>query len=151
VRISPVWPVIALLAGCSDGSGPDSGGCPQTYEFGNFGCARVEGVVRDTAGTPIANASVVLLPADGVPNTFNSPARDTDAHGNYSLEIKDYGGEGVHPLPEPVPMNLRAYLLDPAVENAVVIASELVPVTLRFAPVGETPEVARVDITIPVP
>jgi hypothetical protein len=147
VRISPLWALIALLAGCSDSSDANPGSCPQTFEFGNFGCARVEGVVRDASGAPLAKARVGLTPAEGVPNTFNSPSDETDAAGNYSLEIHDLGGEGEHPAPDPVPMNLRAALLT---GESFAPTSDLVPVSLKFSAVGEVPEVAMVDITIPV-
>jgi hypothetical protein len=136
----------AMLAACSDGSGPGFGTCPQTYEFGNFGCAKVEGVVRDVTGNPIAGARVSLTPAEDTPNTFDSPMDNTDASGAYSLEIHDYGTAGRDgPPPEPVAMNLRAFLTtgeDPPP------MSDLIPVSLEFAPVGELPEVLEVDITI---
>ncbi|HEX2281645.1 MAG TPA: carboxypeptidase-like regulatory domain-containing protein [Thermomicrobiales bacterium] len=140
----------AASVSCSDGSGPVSGTCPQTFEFGNVGCARVEGVVRDAAGTPLANARVSLFPADEVPNSFDSPSDDTDATGAYSLEIHDFGGDGRDAPPsEPVPMNLRAFLLTGSPEEPGP-ASDLIPVNLQFAPVGEVPEVLQVDITIDV-
>jgi hypothetical protein len=138
-----------MIAACSDGTGP-AFGCPQTTEFGNFGCARVKGVVRYADGSPVANARVTLTPAEGVTNSFDSPSDDTDATGMYSLEIHDYGGEGRHePPPDPVAMNLRAFLLTGSPEEPAPM-SDLIPVSLQFAPVGEMPEVAEMDITIDV-
>lgn len=145
MRISPRWAAIFLLASCSDGIEPTNGACPQTYEFANFGCARVQGVVRDTAGNPIAQARVTVSPSDGVSNTFDSPAHDTEASGVYSLEIHDYDSGG--PQPEPVLMSVRAFLLTGSPENTAPV-SDVVPVNLKFAPVGELPEVQTVDITI---
>jgi len=147
MKISPIWALIALLAGCSDGSGPNPGTGPQTSEFGNFGCARVEGVVRDASGAPLANARVSLTPAEGVPDTFDSAFDNTDAVGRYSLEIHDLGGEGEHPASEPVSMNLQAALLT---GESLIPTSDLVPVSLKFSAVGEVPEVAKADITIQV-
>jgi hypothetical protein len=46
-------------------------------------------------------------------------------------------------------MNLRAILLPDSPEE-LVRSSEVIPVNLRFAPVGELPEVLEVDITINV-
>jgi hypothetical protein len=74
---------VAMFAACSDGSGLGFGTCPQTGEFANFGCAKVEGVVRDQAGT----------------NRFDSPTHTTDATGAYSLEIHDYGFGSRHGPP----------------------------------------------------
>jgi hypothetical protein len=140
---------VAMFAACSDGSGPGFGTCPQTGEFANFGCAKVEGVVRDQAGTPLANAWVTLTPADEVTNTFDSPTHTTDATGAYSLEIHDYGFGSRHAPPaDPVPMNLRASLLPDSPED--VMPTSVVPVSLKFVPVGELPEILAIDITIDV-
>jgi hypothetical protein len=147
LRRTGLYAATTVLVSCSDGSGPGSGTCPQTYEFGNFGCARVEGVVRDAAGTPLANVRVSLSPVEEVPNTFDAPRHDTDATGAYSLEIHDYGSDG--PPPDPVPMNLRAFLLTGSPEEPAP-ASDLIPVNMQFAPVGELPEVLEVNITINV-
>jgi hypothetical protein len=139
-----------VIAACSDGSGPALGTCPQTGEFANIGCARVEGVVRDANGSPVSNAQVTLTPADGIPDSFDTPMHDTDATGTYSLEIHDYGFERrLAPLAAPVPMNLRAFQLTGSAEEPAP-ASDLIPVNLKFAPVGEVPEVLEVDITINV-
>ena len=138
----------AVIAACSDGSGPALGTCPQTGEFANLGCARVEGVVRDANGSPISNARVTLTPADGVPESFDTPMHDTDATGTYSLEIHDYGFDGRVASPgDPVPMNLRASRL-PDLPEDPIRTSDVIPVNLKFAPVGELPEVLQVDITI---
>src|SRR4051812_37399999 len=81
-----------LIAGasCSDGSGPNPDACPQTFEFGNFGCARVQGTVRNSAGQAIAGARVSLVPFEG-DNSYDFPVFDTNATGFYSLEIHRYG------------------------------------------------------------
>jgi hypothetical protein len=143
-----VWIITGLVAGCSDGSGPSNGTCPQTYEFGNIGCARVQGVVRDTAGNPLAMARVNLAPAEGVDNTFDSPTHDTDATGTYSLEIHDYAGAAGHaPQADPVPMTLRAFLLTGSPENPAPVSAPIT-VGLKFSRVGETPEVLQQDIII---
>jgi hypothetical protein len=50
--------------------------------------------------------------------------------------------------PDPVPMNLRASLLPDSPEE--VIPTSVVPVSLKFVPVGELPEILAMDITIDV-
>jgi hypothetical protein len=133
---------ITVIAACSEGSGPGSDACPQTYEFGNFGCARVRGLVRNAAGEGVAGARVSLGPPSEAPNFFDAPFAETDATGLYSLEIHHYG-----PSPtggsDTVSMYLRAFLPS---TGAPIGDSMLVE--LRFAPVGEVPQVLEADITL---
>ena len=135
-----------MLAACSDGSGPAFTKCHQTGEFANFGCARVEGVARDAAGNPLAGVQVALSAAQG-PNSFDTPTQVTNASGSYSLEIHDYGGpQQVSPPPDPVTLTLSGTLLNddptmPPIHNSV-------DVIVKFAPVGEVPEVAQADIAL---
>ena len=138
-----------LIAACSNGSDPADEACPQTIEFGNIGCARVEGVVRYADGTPVVGARVSLMAADGS-TSFDTPLDDSDAKGAFSLEIHDYGFDGRHePRPDPVAMNLRAQLLGGTPENPAP-ASDLVPVNLKFSALGEVPEVTSQNISIDV-
>ena len=48
----------------------------------------------------------------------------------------------------PVPMNLRATLLSDCPQDQ--LPCSLAPVSLKFAPVGELPEILELDITIDV-
>jgi hypothetical protein len=90
---------------------------------------------------------VFLSPAED-DGRFDTPMHDTDATGTYSLEIHDYAGfSSQGPPPDPVPMTLRAFLLTGSPEEPAP-ASDLIPVDMKFVPVGELPEVLEVDITI---
>lgn len=133
--------VTVIIGGCSD-EGPASNACPQTYEFGNFGCARIQGVVRNAAGGALA-ARVSLSPAGETPNTFDSPTRDTDADGSYQLEIHNYGPTSITGSTDTVPMYVRAFV--PSSGSPV---GDSVLVEMMFVPVGEVPQVLEADITI---
>jgi hypothetical protein len=134
--------ITALIAGCSDGTGP-AGGCPQTSEFANFGCARIRGTVRNPAGVALAGARVSLTPPPGAPNPYDSPSVDTDARGLYALEIHDYGPPPATTSPDTVPMYVRAFLL-----SGQAPSGDSVLVNVIFAPVGAVPEVVEVDFAL---
>jgi hypothetical protein len=146
LRLSFLCSAMAMIASCSDGSGPAFGTCQQTGEFSNFGCARVEGVARSPAGTPLAGIEVTLSPAVDV-YWLDVPVAETDETGTYSLEMHDYKGAGTGgPTPDTVAANLYAYhLTDPLSTPSF---GGPVPVKLTFVPVGELPQVVEMDITI---
>ncbi|HZN98181.1 MAG TPA: carboxypeptidase-like regulatory domain-containing protein [Gemmatimonadales bacterium] len=139
---------LAMIAACSDGSGPAFGTCRQTGEFGNYGCAKVEGVARSPAGAPLAGVQVTLSAAENS-GAFDAPVDETDETGSYSLEMHDYGGSpSGGPTSDTVAANLYAYhLTDPLSTPSL---GGPVPVQLTFVPLGELPEVVEVDITIDV-
>jgi len=145
LRRLALFGIAVFLSACSDGPGPVSDACPQTYEFGNLGCARVQGVVRDAGGNPVAGARLTMFPPEGTPNLYDTPMDDTEADGSYSLEIHDHGGPDL--APSPVPMYLYAALLG----DVGPIAPDSHLVNLEFAPVGEVPEVLQADITLNLP
>ena len=68
---------LAAVVSCSALTGDDERQnpalCPQTYEFGNYGCARVEGRVVDSSGRPVVGATIRLDPAEGTPGIFDTP------------------------------------------------------------------------------
>ena len=140
--------VAAMIAACSDGSGPGFGTCPQTGEFGNFGCARVVGVARSQDGTPLAGVHVSLSPVEDT-GQFDVPVDETDATGAYSLEMHDYSfSETGEPTPDTVAANIHGYLLKDPLSTPSFGGP--VPVKLKFVPVGELPEEVEADITINV-
>jgi hypothetical protein len=135
--------VTVALVSCSEGTGTGSDACPQTFEFGNYGCARIQGTVRNAAGEPIQNARVSVGPPADVPNSYDSPSVDTDATGVYSLEIHQYGPPVTPKAADTVAMYLRAFLLS---EGAPV--GDSLPVQMIFVPVGTVPDVTETDITL---
>jgi hypothetical protein len=133
--------MLVALASCSDGPGPNPDACPQTFEFGNYGCARVQGTVRNSAGQPIAGARMSLVPSEG-DNAYDFPIFDTDATGFYSLEIHRFGLPAITTA-DTVPMYLRALLL----RNGLPIGDSIIVQTI-FVPVDAVPEVVAADITL---
>jgi hypothetical protein len=69
--------VLIALACSSTEPDVDPQGCPQTREFGNYGCARASGVVLDQAGDPVAGVHISLRPHEGAALTWElwTPAR----------------------------------------------------------------------------
>ena len=133
--------VCSATAGCSDGTGP-AGGCHQTAEFANVGCARIQGTVRNSAGVALAGARVSLSPLPGAPNPYDSPSMDTDATGVYALEIHNYSASPAT-FPDTVSMYVRAFRL-----NTQTPIGDSVLVDMIFVPVGVVPEVVKSDLTL---
>lgn len=152
------WLVCGLLwmAGCGPVIEPDDderGACPQTGEFGNYGCARIVVMVQ---GPPqpwpaLYRWDVRAVPAregTGADRSF-APRPDTGA---VPLQLTrwhpDLVGSG-----DSVSVWVHARLLDdvrpiqPGVPLPVFAADSVLHVA-RFAPVGETPPVDTVWLTL---
>src|SRR5207244_11251651 len=89
-QVFPRWPAAtvaaALLLACHLGDRRDARACPQTGEFGNYGCAVVEGAVVGARGQPLGGVAVAPGPsADGGP--FDTPFHYTDASGRLELRL----------------------------------------------------------------
>jgi|SRR5205823_11003209 len=138
---------VPLLLGCSRGltDSRDSRICPQTYEFGNYGCAAIEGQVLGVRSQPLAGISVgPRSSADG--GQFNTPYASTDGNGRFQLHLTRYA----HAASESASVWIRATVIPtPAERVATIFDSVLVGV--RVAPVGQVPDTARVTLVLPVP
>jgi hypothetical protein len=145
MRIFWFWAGALTAMACSDGTGTPFGTCPHTGEFANFGCARVEGIVRDTAGLPVSGVEVTLSPVDS--SWFDTPVDRSDARGEFSLEMHDYEVlRDVHPIQDTVLADLRGMLLTDPLSTPSFAGP--VRVKLKFVPVGEIPDVVEADLTI---
>jgi hypothetical protein len=119
--------------------------CQQTFEFGNFGCARIAGVLTGTAGQPVRFAHVVLNPRPEDSGVYTVPTALTSSAGEYALEVQI-----MHPGPvvgDTLTM-VFSYAYRPGSESFV---SGSVPVTVRFAHVGQPAWVTGLDLSVPVP
>src|SRR2546427_7063136 len=92
-QVFPRWPAAtvaaALLLACHLGDQRDARACPQTGEFGNYGCAVVEGAVVGARGQPLGGVAVAPGPsADG--GQFDTPFHYTDASGRFELRLTRY-------------------------------------------------------------
>jgi len=139
--------VLAVLAGCRGylTDTVDSHTCPQTYEFGNYGCAAVEGQVLGARSQPLAGISVGPRPsADG--GQFNSPYGLTDGNGRFRLQLTRYANTPS----ESASVWIRATVIPPPTERVATIFDSVL-VRLRVVPVGQVPDTAHVAIVLPVP
>ena len=138
---------LPLLLGCGRGltDSRDSRICPQTHEFGNYGCAAVEGGILGARSQPLAGISVGPgVSADG--GQFNTPYVMTDSNGRFQLRLTRYA----RGTSESASVWIRAIVIPaPAERVATIVDSALV--RLRVAPVGQVPDTAHAAIVLPVP
>jgi hypothetical protein len=145
------WRVLALasalLVGCRDRltDTRDSGTCPQTYEFGNYGCVVIEGQVVGARSQPLAGVSVGPRPsADG--GQFNTPYSSTKDDGRFRLRLTRYA-----PGPsDSASVWIRATVIPPSTEGVATIFDSVL-VRVRVAAVGEVPDTTHLTFVLPVP
>ncbi|MFN8580193.1 MAG: hypothetical protein U0163_04345 [Gemmatimonadaceae bacterium] len=126
---------LALMAACGAPAGVDTqeGICPQTHEFGNYGCARLVAVVTTAAGAP-AGIYLRAVPVDtvlaGEPAGYVSSF--TDGSGMISMQLTWYTNP-----PKSNALPYRLFAMHP--ETAGPRAVDSTQVLLNFAPVGQRP------------
>lgn len=146
---------LASAAGCrgilGGGEEEDDSLCRQTYEFGNYGCALVEGRVVDPRGAPVAGAYVGLwAPEDGDRGGYNFPTLRTGADGRFAMEVQRFTQPPVIPSPDTVTMYLHASVPSGGPADPVY-RSDSVAVVLHVMPVGARAVTTHADVTVPVP
>jgi hypothetical protein len=121
---------LTVIAGCTAGSEPlDDRLCPQTFEFGNFGCARVAGTVRDGAGQPLAGVVMTLVPPSTADNSYDFPSATTEAAGTYALEIHRFDAPPAVRPADTIRLYLRGGVPDrPELRDSILIEVIFVPV-----------------------
>jgi hypothetical protein len=120
----------AAFAGCTTGSEPlDDRLCPQTFEFGNLGCARVAGTVRDGAGRPLAGVEVTLVPPSKAGNSYDVPSATTGVAGTYMLEIHRFDAPPAVRPADTIPLYLRGRVPEqPELRDSMLVEVIFVPV-----------------------
>jgi hypothetical protein len=140
------WSRLVLLTGvlgCSDDSGPSAGNvCPQTFEFGNFGCARVAGTIRDAAGQPLPGVVVTLTAPAEADNAYDFPSATTAAAGTYALEVHRFDQPAILRAADTVPLRVRAVVPD----QSELRDSMLIDVI--FVPVDSVAQTVEVDLVL---
>ncbi len=133
------------LSGCSLFNQHDSRSCPQTYEFGNYGCAIVQGRVVGAQNQPLGGISVGPV-GGGDGERFGSAFVSTDRTGAFRVQL-------IQHLPsssDSASVWIRATVIPtPAERVATIFDSALVH--LRIVPVGQIPDTAYLLIKLPVP
>ena len=140
--------VIVACRGVTNAELRDDGRCPQTYEFGNFGCARVVALVRaPTEPLPTRlRIEVSLYPIRADAGWAGSIAMDSSvraARVDATLMFR--------PLPSGVDTAsawVVAHVRDPSAPSMPVLASDSVRHVLRFVPVGAIAIVDTVSLQL---
>lgn len=131
---------LTLLAIVACGSlGPayrDPAVCPQTSEFGNYGCARFTAILTTPSGAPAAGIALeaVMLDAEsaGLPNGLNS--QRSDPQGHVGLQFTWYAAR---PKSDTVRVRVVALRVDALGGPPQRIDS--LDVGVLFVPVGQRP------------
>lgn len=141
--------LLLLAAGCgSTTDAADRGECPQTYEFGNYGCARVLAVVQPPAQLPAKyRYDVRAVPAAG-PNRDPLAFALVTTPGEVPLNITLWS-----PLPgsaDTISVWVVARLLEetPGSASLSTFAADSVLRLVRFAPVGAVPKADTVPLAL---
>ena len=146
---------VAAAAACSGNDPSEDPRCQQTSEFGNTGCGELQGVVTDSAGSPVAGAYVDSRdPAD--PERHDALVASyvrTDSAGNYKFRVIRYSEEVPLGGPDTVTVWVHAGLPPP--DDAPLGTAgprDSVLALLELRPVGEAPVVSEVvTIALAVP
>jgi len=149
LRVRFLIGVVSLLAasGCDRFPLVDlrSPTCPQTYEFGNYGCVVFAGRVIGTQDQPLTGVLVGPRPgADG--GQFNGDLDATDANGHFQFRLSRFARSPS----ESASVWIRATVI-PTLGDSVATIFDSVLVRVRVAPVGQVPDTARLVIRLPVP
>lgn len=134
--------VILLCAtiACAGPTAADEAACPQTYEFGNYGCADLHGQVLDSLDQAVAG--VVVGAGNG---GFNTMGTTTDLDGRFRLRLTLFFpivGDTASVLvraadPRTVPLGGQV----PRVRDSVVAVA-------RVAPLGKVPVPTQVRLKL---
>ena len=136
--------LLAALGSCGP-TEPRIRPCPQSYEFGNDGCALVAGRVVGSQGQPLAGIDVGNAePAGGY---LNAVYVQTDERGRFGYRVTCVLGCPPDTLPIWIWASVR-----PQPPQQVATIYDSVAVRLHFARVGHVPPPPEsLVITLPVP
>ena len=132
--------------------------CSRTSEFGNTGCADIEGVVLDASSHGVAGISVgarflasPVVIDRAVPGMLGDAAATTDRDGRFRLRITRYSGGPPSAGPDTLSVLVNA-------EDTRQIGGGVLPTVrgsvltqVTLAPVGATPAVVTITIRLPLP
>jgi hypothetical protein len=135
------------LTNCGGPTAP-SLACGQTHEFGNLGCAEVDGRVVDQQQRPLAGVSVGPHYVALGHRAFTGIYVTSDSAGQFSFRVS----EMVRDQSMAGPDTVTAYVVaesDPRQQRPLALDSTLV--VLRVTPVGMIPTPTAVTITLAAP
>ena len=143
---------LAFVVGCDSLTDPhaDSARCEQTHEFGNSGCADVEGVVTYSGGDAAAGATVYTSNLTGV-EVLGHGRATTDANGRFRLRVTRFSGGPPAAGPDTASFFVIATDLRPLNRGLPPTVRDSVLTRVTIAPVGRRPETKTVTIVLVVP
>ena len=126
--------------------------CPQTYEFGNTGCAEVTGIVLGSTGQPLSGT--VVLPhysAGGDIGGYNEPIAATGPDGRFQFRITRYFPRRSPVVPDTFSIYVIAQVLPPPGGGPNSLAVDSALLRLALAPVGAIPTPGDVVVNVRYP
>jgi hypothetical protein len=127
----------------------DARACEQTYEFGNSGCAEIEGAVLDRQDRALPG--MIVGPRYVFPGAaFNTPYATTDSAGRFRLRITRFGADAPAVGPDTVSLFVLAYDPRSSGLNVPATVRDSVMARVTVAPLGRVPVPASVTIRLPV-
>lgn len=128
----------------------ERGACPQTYEFGNFGCAEVRGQVLGSAGQPLRGVDVGPRYFAGTEGGYNTYYTTTDSAGRFSFRVTRFSPRSAPVDPDTFSIYVRASVRPPP-GGAAPLAMDSTLTRLTLAPLGSVPVPAVVTIRLDYP
>lgn len=144
---------LAFVVGCGSLTDPhaDSARCEQTHEFGNSGCADVEGVVTYSGGDAAGWVNVFVRYVGGRTDSFGYATTATDANGRFRLRVTRYMVGPPAAGPDTASFFVIATDLRPLNRGLPPTVRDSVLTRVTIAPVGRRPETTTVSIVLVVP
>lgn len=148
-RLVRAMGLLAITACGSSLVDPDSGPCSRTYEFGNTGCAEIEGTVLGSSDQVLPG--IIVGPGPPASGGFNTTYVTTDSDGRFRFRITRFAGGP--PADGPDTTSLFVHAADPrsAGVNIPATVRDSVLAHVTIAPVGTAPEPTTVTIRLPTP
>jgi hypothetical protein len=141
---------VALLAACDSATSaePSDGRCPQTFEFGNYGCARLVAIARAPDGLlpTRTRLEVALRPISRESGWEGAVAMDTalrPVQVTATLLLRPLSG-----AVDTVSVWVVASLRDASVATWPLLATDSARYLLRFKPVGAIPRLDSVVLQL---
>ena len=135
-------PVALFALSCTDTVDPAV--CPQTYEFGNYGCAQVVARVTTQSDASVIGHFAVSVKALDPNSGFEVAGVQGATPGTYTISLTRWvprmEGTG-----DTVSVWVKAGLFD---ASYTLVAVDSIPRVIRFAPVGQIRTVDSVSLVL---
>ena len=149
----------ALLTGCTGLTDSDRDRCPQTGEFGNYGCTVLVGRISGVDGTPVnplsRRYSILMVRVSALQSyTIDGSTVIVQDTGQYRVTLTRWSPPPSSG-PDTVSVRLTAVWLDAAPSTidapTPILGADTVFTTLRMAPVGARFRVDTINFRLRAP